>query len=316
MSSVMIWVRQEGYAARFREGVWRIMDPKITLASVASMTLGAALAAHDGPVAWGWLALCALGIFGIEAGKNAAGECVDWHSGADAGVAPEDRSPFSGGKRVLVDLLLTPEHTMLLAWAGFGLGLASGLAIFLWREPQVVWVGVAGIALAWAYHGSPVRLSYRGLGELAVVLVYGPLIAGGTYLVQRGSWPAYVTWSAVPLGLLIGAFLWINEFPDARADSAAGKRTLVVRIGRPASAMAFLGLQIAGFAGLAALPWLGAPPGAPWGLVGLPAGLAASGLLLRHPDHTPSIIPAQALTLVAFLLAAVGSAAGIVMTGS
>ncbi len=313
MSTVMAWVRHEGEAARFREGVWRILDPKITLASVASMALGAALAAHDGPFAWGWFVACALGIFGVEAGKNAAGECVDWQSGADGGVALEDRSPFSGGKRVLVDRLLTPEHTWAMAWAGFGLGIATGLAIMVWREPRVLWVGLVGLGLAWAYHGAPIRLSYRGLGELAVVVVYGPLIAGGTYLVQRATWPASVTWSAVPLGLLIGAFLWINEFPDLRADLAAGKNTLVVRIGRPAAARVFLLLQAAGFAGLLALPWLGVPPGVRWGLLGLPAGVAAAARLLRHPDHTPSIIPAQALTLAAFVLSAAGSAAGILL---
>jgi len=314
MSTVLTWFRHEGYATRFREGVWRIVDPKITLASVASMVLGAALAAHDGPMDWGWFVVCVLGIFGIEAGKNAAGEVVDWQSGADAGVAPEDRSPFSGGKRVLVDRLLTPEHTMVLAWIGFGVGVAAGVAILALREPQILWVGVAGIALAWAYHGWPVRLSYRGLGELAVVVVYGPLIAGGTYLVQRGHWPAYVTWAAVPLGLLIGAFLWINEFPDFAADLAAGKQTLVTRMGRRPAAVAFLAFELAGFAALAALPQLGVPAGIEWGLAGLPLGLAAAVLLLRHPDLTPSIIPAQALTLAAFLAAAAGSAAGILLT--
>ncbi len=68
------------------------------------------------------------------------------------------------------------------------------------------------------YHAPPFKLSYRGLGELAVALGYGPLIAIGTYLVRRGHVTSEVLFVSPPLGLLIGAFLWINEFPDYAAD--------------------------------------------------------------------------------------------------
>jgi len=56
----------------------------------------------------------------------------------------------------------------------------------------VLWLGLAGVALAFFYHAPPLKLSYRGLGEAEVALCYGPLIASGTFLVQRGSIPADV----------------------------------------------------------------------------------------------------------------------------
>ena len=55
-------------------GVWRVADPKITMASVASMIVGACVAAHHGPLSWSWLALTALGIFAFEAAKNASAQ--------------------------------------------------------------------------------------------------------------------------------------------------------------------------------------------------------------------------------------------------
>ena len=58
-------------------GVHRLADPKITLASAASLLTGAAAAARDGPLAWGWLAVCVAGIFALEVAKNASGELVD-----------------------------------------------------------------------------------------------------------------------------------------------------------------------------------------------------------------------------------------------
>src|SRR3990172_12964467 len=89
-------------ATSFCKGLWRLADPKISLASISSVFLGSAIAVADGPLHWGWLAVTVAGILAIEVAKNAAGEIVDYDSGTDVKVAPGDRSPFSGGKRVMV----------------------------------------------------------------------------------------------------------------------------------------------------------------------------------------------------------------------
>jgi 1,4-dihydroxy-2-naphthoate octaprenyltransferase len=298
----------------FWRGVWRVADPKITLASVASMLLGSALAAADGPLAWPWLVLTVVGIFCIEAAKNASGEVFDWDSGDDQGVTDEDRSPFSGGKRVLVDGLMTRRQIWCTAMVFYAVGAAAGLAIVAWREPAVLWLGLAGVALAYFYHAPPLALSYHGLGELAVTLVYGPLVCAGTYLVQRQALPAHVWIAAVPLGLMVGAFLWINEFPDRRADEAAGKRTLVVRLGAERAAAAFAGLVAAAYAALVLLPLAGFPLAVWGGLVGLPHGIAAARRLSDSPAVTARIVPAQAWTLLSFVLLSLGASVGLVVT--
>jgi len=294
-------------------GIWRLADPKITLASAAAMFLGITAAAHDGPIAWGWLLLTVLGIFFLEAAKNASGELFDFDSGVDQAVAEEDRSPFSGGKRVLVDGLLTRGQTAAAAAAFYAGGIACGLAIALLREPGVLWVGLAGVALAFFYHAPPLRLSYRGLGEIAVATVYGPLICCGTYLVQRGSVPVTIVLLSLPLGLLVGAFLWVNEFPDYRADAAAGKWTLVVRLGRERASRIFGVIVAAAFAGLAFLPAAGLPVGVWLGAAGLPHGLAAALRLRATPETTALIVPAQAWTLLSFVLTAVGAGVGLLL---
>ncbi len=294
-------------------GIWRIADPKITLASAASIFLGAAAAARAGPVAWGWLALTALGVFLLEAAKNASGELFDFDSGVDLAVAEEDRSPFSGGKRVLVDGLLTRRQTAAAAGGFYAAGIAAGLALAVLREPRVLWLGLAGVTLAYFYHAPPLRLSYRGLGELAVAVTYGPLVCSGTYLVQRGEVPAQVPLLAAPLGLLVAAFLWVNEFPDYRADAAAGKRTLVVRLGRPRAAGAFGAMVVAAFGAVALLPLAGLPPAVWLGGAGLPHALAAATRLRASPESTARVVPAQAWTLASFVLAAAGMGLGLLL---
>lgn len=295
------------------QGVWRIADPRITLASVASMTLGAAAAAREGPVSWGWLALTVAGIVLLEAAKNASGEIYDFDSGTDLAVAEEDRSPFSGGKRVLVDALLTRRQTAVVAAIAYALGCGAGLAIVRWREPQVLWLGVAGVACAWGYHARPVALSYRGLGEAAVAACYGPLIASGTYLVQRGRLSTEVVLAALPLGLLVGAFLWINELPDAAADRAAGKWTLVARMGRRRAGRAFAALPAVAFGLLALLPAWGLPRWIWLGFAGVPFAAAAARRAWTQAERTAALVPAQAWTLASFVLAAAGLSAGLLI---
>ncbi len=300
-------------ATTFGAGLWRLADPKISLASMASMGLGAAASARDGPLAWGWLVLTVFGIFLIEVAKNASGELFDFDSGADLAVAPEDRSPFSGGKRVLVDRLLTRRQTTVIAVVAYASAASVGVVIADAREPRALWLGVLGMALAYFYHAPPFRLSYRGLGEAAVAVCYGPLICAGTYLVQRGRLPREVVLLALPLGVLIAAFLLINEFPDAAADRGAGKRTLVVRLGRARAACLYAAVVAMAFAGLALLPLVGLPRGVLLGLGAVPFGAAAAVRLWREPEVTARIVPAQAWTLACFVGMATGSSLGLLL---
>jgi len=300
-------------APRIGAGLWRLADPKISLASMASMFLGSCAAARDGPLSPLWLAATGVGIFFLEVAKNASGELFDFDSGTDLAVAPEDRSPFSGGKRVLVDRLLTRGQTKAVAAVCYLLGILTGLAIAALRQRDVLWVGLAGVACAYFYHAPPLKLCYRGLGELAVAVCYGPLICAGTYLVQRGRVTPAVLLISLPLGLLIAAFLWINEFPDYRADLEARKRTLVVLLGRRRAAKAFASLIAAASVLLALIPLAGLPWTILFGLIALVPGMLASRRAILTPEVTVGLIPAQAMTLVSFLLMSLGTGMGLAL---
>lgn len=303
-----------GAPHRILRGIWRVADPKITLASVASMLLGTSLAAHDGRLDWLWLVLTVLGIFAVEAAKNASGDVFDWDSGTDQRIRQDERSPFSGGKRVIVDGLLTRGEAAVVAFAFYASAAAIGLSIVVFREPSVMLLGVIGMGLAYYYHAPPLALSYHGLGEAAVALAYGPIIACGTYLVQRHTITRDVLVASVPLGLAIAGFLFINEFPDARADALSGKRTLVVRLGRPRAARAFCVIVAGTYLGLALLPLAGLPLAVWLGFIGLPLSIRAAARLLKTPDTPSELVPAQAFTLVSFVLLALGASIGVVLS--
>jgi 1,4-dihydroxy-2-naphthoate octaprenyltransferase len=299
----------------FWQGFWRLADPKISLASFAGIFLGACVAAADQGLAWGWLALTVVGVFCVEVAKNASGEVVDFDSGTDLAVDAINRSPFSGGKRVLVDGLLTRHQTWTIAAVFFLAAIAIGLLIVAFRDSRVLALGVIGMALAWYYHGGTIRLSYRGLGELAVALAYGPVVVCGTYFVQTGSINAPLLHASMALGLLVAAFLWINEFPDYLADRQAGKRNLVVRLGRERAALCYVVILATGYLWLVftAVNYRGAT-GLLWGLPGaLPAAFSA-WRLLQSEGVTKQLIPAQVACLASFVLMATGAGLGYLLS--
>ena len=283
----------------FGAGLWRLADPKISLTSAASMYLGISVATSEGHFSLTWIAVTFIAFFAVEVAKNAWGDVFDYDSGNDLAVAPEDRTAFSGGKRVLVDGLLTRRQTWAIA-TGFTLGsFALGLVIVLLREPAALWIGAVGFVLGWSYHGPPLRLAYRGLGELDVVLCYGPLIALSTYLILAHQLSWQVFWLSLPLGIVIAAFLWVNEFPDYPADRRAGKHNLVARLGRPTAARALP------LTGLPAAVWLGA-------IAFVPAAYACVEVW-RAPETFHRSKPVQPAALVTFLLYSAGAGTGILL---
>ncbi len=296
---------------KFWQGFWRLADPKISLASFSGIWLGACAAAAKGPLSWAWLAVTVIGIFCVEVAKNASGEVVDYDSGTDLNISEKERTPFSGGKRVLVDGLLTRKQTWQIAIFFYCALIAAGMTLVFYVSTNILFFGLAGMAMAWCYHAAPLQLSYHGFGEIAVALAYGPLIVCGTYFVQTGSVSIPLLHVSVALGLHIAGFLWINQFPDYRADLAAGKRNLVVRLGPEKASLAYVVIIASAYG------WLGFTGftyehagGYLWGFFGLPLAAFSAWRLLKSPVDIPSLVPAQAASLLGFLLMALGSGAG------
>ena len=300
----------------WKAGFWRLADPKISITSLTAMAVGAGVASDHPDFSWPWLLVLGFAMFCMEVAKNAWGDVYDYDSGTDLAVADEDRTAFSGGKRVLVDDILSRGETWGIA-IGFTLaGLVLGAAMVFLREPAVFWPGLVGLLLGWSYHGPPLQLAYRGLGELDVVLCYGPVISLSSYVLMTGEFAPGVVAAALPLGILTAAFLWVNEFPDYRADLGAGKRNLVVQLGKQRAARALPLIYLLAFGLLLALPgYEGLPTAITWGLVALLPAALACWWVWRDPETFHRSTPAQPMALLAFVLYAAGATAGLVLAG-
>jgi 1,4-dihydroxy-2-naphthoate octaprenyltransferase len=94
---------------------------------------------------------------------------------------------------------------------------------------------IFGNLLSWYYTAPPVRLAYRGLGELATMTAVGFLMPAIGDFSQFGvAFSPLFLICLVPLLLYSLAFIVNVEVPDMEGDIAGGKRNFVARKGRVA----------------------------------------------------------------------------------
>jgi len=191
---------------------------------------------------------------------NVTNDIFDTLSGADA--ANLNPTQFSGGSRVLIYDLLTLRQLVAVALVLFGGAAAIGLLlVWLTGSLTLLLIGIAGIAVGIAYTAPPLKLVYRGLGEIAVAIGFGPIMLLGAYVVQTGRLALEPFVVSITVGILVALILYVNEIPDRTGDAVAGKRTLPVRL-RPATitsgylvaAIVAFAVIVVGVAG-GILPW-------------------------------------------------------------
>lgn len=191
-----------------------------------------------------------------------------------------------------------------LAIGAFGAGAGFGLAVVALRaDPLLLVIGLLGAFFAYSYSGAPLKLSYRGIGEVSTFMAFGPLMLWGAYRAQTG-WPvaaligrhqSFITeqaaWLGIAFGLMAAMISLGRYFPAREEDERKGKQTPVVRWGPDVGLAMFVILWLALLWSLAA-PFYTMPaycPASgggvpiyqpvPWLAVALPAGLAATILL-------------------------------------
>ncbi len=215
--------------------------PRTLPAAFAPVLVGSALAAHDGRFAAAPALLCLGFALLVQIGTNFANDYYDFIHGADTGARVGPRRAVAAG-------LIAPA-AMRRAMAGvLAAAFVLGLGLLAWGGPWMLAVGVASIAAGLAYTGGPWPLAYHGLGDVFVFLFFGLVAVDVTYFVQAGRITPAAVLAAVPIGLLATNILLVNNYRDAATDAAAGKRTLVVRLGRPMARAQFAGSLALAFA--------------------------------------------------------------------
>lgn len=297
--------------------VWfmEIRAPFFT-ATIVPTVFGALFAWHEGYEFDTILfILTLLGVLFIHAGTNVVNDYFDYRSGTDK--INKNRSPFNGGSPFVVEGVLTADQIYRAAIAFFAIGGIVGLVLALSVSLMIIPLGVLGVGLGYFYTSPRVHLAARGVGEIAVGSGFGPLVVAGAYLVQAEtlSWTPFI--AGLPIGVLIGLVLFINQFPDSEADGNVGKTHWVVRMGLDRAAVWYAGLMVSAFVLIVILVLAGICPA--WTLLALaPAIIAARAIRLTLREHSQfdRLLPAQAMTVQTHALVGLMLAIGLIASGA
>jgi 1,4-dihydroxy-2-naphthoate octaprenyltransferase len=201
------------------------LRPKTLPAAMAPVIMGTAMAFGDGFFHLRSALLCLGGALAIQIATNLANDYYDFAKGADN----ENRV---GPVRVTQAGLIKPIWVKLMFL--FFFCIAAGISYLLVQrggEPIAI-IGILSILSGFFYTAGPAPLAYRGLGDIFVLIFFGPVAVGGTYYVQALEINYAILIAGLAPGLISVAILTVNNLRDIEGDKKAGKRTLAVKFGQ------------------------------------------------------------------------------------
>jgi len=246
-----------------------------------------------------------------HAGINVLNDYYDALNGTDA-INTERVFPFTGGSRFIQNGVLSTKETAIFGFTLLVVVVVAGLWLMKVSGPGLVWIGLAGLFIGWAYSAPPLALNSRGFGELCVWAGFA-LIAIGADFVQRGAFSTVPLVAASGYALLVTNILYINQFPDRKADEAAGKHHWVVRLGAERAVYGYAAIGIAAYGAVVlgvvahALPLAALVALAPAAMT-----LRAYRILAANAGRPAALAPAIQATIGAALLYALLLAAALV----
>ena len=227
-----------------------IMRLPFLSATIVPILLGATVASRYVSVDWFYFALTMLGGSLLHIGTNTSNDYFDHTSGTDE-ANYNYMVPFSGGSRSIQMGLISAKGMLYLSMITFALSGLIGIPLIIKAGINILFLGFIGFLSGFFYTAPPFRFASRkGIGELLIGLNFGPLMVVGSFLVQTSGDLTHVFEAAlagIPIGLLVAAIVYVNQFPDHDGDKATGKNNLVVVFGPEKARIGYVLLVVGAF---------------------------------------------------------------------
>jgi 1,4-dihydroxy-2-naphthoate octaprenyltransferase len=214
--------------------------PRTLPAAVAPVAAGTGAAAAVDGFSLGRALLALVVAVSLQVAVNYANDYSDGVRGTDA-----DRV---GPLRLVGSGVAAPAAVRRAAVIAFLVAAVAGLVLALLVAWWLVLVGAACVIAAWYYTGGRSPYGYRGLGEVSVFVFFGLVATVGTTYVQAREVTTASVLAGVGCGALACAILVANNLRDIPTDTAAGKRTLAVRLGDGRTRLLYVGLVFTAYA--------------------------------------------------------------------
>lgn len=168
--------------------------------------------------------LCVVFAVLAQIASNFGNEYFDYRDGLD-------KPGRVGPRRGVTEGDISPQSMKRATFITLAAACAVGCLLVLWGGWWLLLAGAIIVCGAIAYSTGPYPLSRHGLGEVAVILFFGVVPVNLTYYVQSGVFTQAVFLGSLAMGLMGANVLIVNNYRDAEADAAVGKRTLAVIFG-------------------------------------------------------------------------------------
>ena len=219
---------------------WRAFRFHYSSASFMPGILGGMIAwTTDSTFHAGYFLLVMTGLILNHLALNMTDDYFDFRHLVDV-FSSEGKNPYAGGSGTLSEGLIEPRAMRRVFTVFYMVAISIGIFLGITRGPFVLLLLAIGFFCAFFYTAPPIRFGYRGLGEVAQLLCFGPGIGLGAFYVQaqRISWEAF--WGTLPFGIMLFSMITINEIPDYFEDRNGGKLNLVARFGRETGVWLFI----------------------------------------------------------------------------
>jgi 1,4-dihydroxy-2-naphthoate octaprenyltransferase len=187
---------------------------------------------------WAWLALT-VGLIFAHATNNLLNDYTDFTRGVDQ----DNYFRTMYGPQPLAHGLLTKRQLLTYAAVTGLVALSMGVALMAINAWDLtILLLIASGAFFVLFYTWP--LKYIAMGELAVLIVWGPLMIGGGYYVITGQWDWNVVWASLPYVLGVTTVIFGKHIDKRDIDKSKKIYTLPVVIGEKASRYAVIGMMI------------------------------------------------------------------------
>ncbi len=207
---------------------WLILGRvSVVVMTAISAVIGGLLAIRDDVFDPWLLLLVAVGLVLAHTGSNLVNDFWDYRHGIDTPDSPRATygpHPFVEKRRGMQEFLFVTA--LILAFAT-----AIGVYLTYVAGPEVLIFALSGAFVLLFYSGGPIPLKYFGLGEIAVFVVWGPLMIGGSYYVMAEELPGWVLLASVPYGLGVTTVLFGKHLDKLAFDESKGIRTMPIVLG-------------------------------------------------------------------------------------
>ncbi len=207
--------------------------PKTLPAAAAPVIIGTAMAYEAGGFHLYSALIALLGALLIQIGTNLANDYFDFKKGTDL---PDRLGPIRVTQSGLIPVETVKRGMIII----FTLALLSGIYLVYRGGWPIVIIGLLSILFGVLYTGGPKPIGYIGLGDIFVLIFFGPVAVGGTFYVQTLSINQNVLIAGLAPGLFSMAILTVNNLRDIVNDKKTGKKTLAVRFGKTFARIEYL----------------------------------------------------------------------------